>query len=136
MSTVPPDDSDNGEQPPFSEDEFEQFDQNFSENFIEWYGEGDAPEWFLNSGDILSWIEEKDSTFLEVQGGITPESLGLDEFGEYHIVLHAMDEDTGDEAYFSFNGWSKEDLLDFYDYIEDYYADAAFWSENYSLAKV
>ena len=130
--SVPPDDFD-GEPP---DDDQEYFDNDFETEFIEWRGTGDAPDWFLNSGDILSWIEERDSTFLEVQGGITPEALGLDEFGEYHLVIHALDEDINEEAYFSFDGWTKQDLLDFYDYIEDYYPDAAFWSENYSLANV
>lgn len=130
--SVPPDDFD-GEPP---DDDQEYPDNEFDQEYIAWRGDGDAPEWFLNSGDILSWIEERDSTFLEVQGGITPESLGLDEFGEYHLTIHALDEDINEEAYFSFDGWTKDDLLAFYDYIEDYYADAAFWSENYSLARI
>jgi len=131
--SVPPDDFDG--EPPDDGEEYYESDYD-SDEYIEWRGIGDPPEWFLNSGDILGWIEERDSTFLEVQGGITPESLGIDDFGEYHLTIHALDEDVNEEAYFSFDGWTKEDLLNFYDYIEEYYPDAAFWSENYSLAKV
>lgn len=130
--SVPPDEFDDGEPP----DDDDSFEEDFDQEYVAWRAEGEPPEWFYNSGEILGEIEARDSMFLEVQGGITPESLGLDEFGEYHLVIHGFDEDTGEDMYFSFDGWTKDDLLDFYDYIEDYYADGAFWSENYSLAAI
>lgn len=125
--SVPPDNFDG--EPPDDSDDY------FPEDFVAWRAEGDPPEWFFNSADIIGWIEDRDSTFLEVQGGLGAASR--DEFtGEYTLTIHAFDEDTGEEEYFLFDGWDKDELLAFYDYLEDYYADASFWSENYSLGNI
>lgn len=130
MSSVPPDDFNDGEPPDDSEDSFE---EDFDRDYVAWHAESDPPDWFYNAADILGELEDRDSVFLEVQGGLG--AATRDEFsGEYTLTLHAYDEDTGEDLYFEFDGWTKDDLLDFYDYIEDYYADSSFWSENYSLA--
>lgn len=128
--SVPPDNFD-GEPP----DDEETFEEDFDSEFVPWRAEYDPPEWFADAAGILGELEDRDSVFLEVQGGMG--AAYRDEFsGDYTLTLHAYDEDTGEDLYFEFNGWSKEDLLDFYDYVEDYYADSSFWSENYSLAKL
>lgn len=130
--SVPPDQFDDGEPP----DDEEISEDDFSDEFIAWRADSDPPEWFENAANLLGELEDRDSVMLDVNGGITPESLGLDEFGEYHLVMHGFDEDTGEDLYWEFDGWTYDQLMDFYDYIEDYYADVAFWSENYSLANI
>lgn len=124
--SVPPDqfDSDN-------EDEIPDDDE---EQLVVWEGRGNPPDWFYNAAEILAELDNRDSVFLEIDGGLG--AVEKHDDGTYSLVLHGYDEDSGEDLYWSMDDWDYESLMDFYNYIEDNYDDVAFWAENYSIAQL
>ena len=132
--SVPPDDFD----PNNVEDDDEQY--------VVWQGPGEPPEWFYDAAGLLAELDERDSVFLEVQGGLGepfPDASGnfaggveRHDDGTYTLMLHAFDEDTGEDLYYMLDNWDHQSLIDFQGYTEDYYANIAFWDDKYSLVNI
>lgn len=118
--SVPPDQFDeNGE--PIEPEEPE-------EEFVEWRADSDPEWWFAPNSELFYQLDNRESVFLEVQGGLG--AIEKSDDGSYSLQIHGYDEDTGEDLYFDLYGMDYDDLMDFYDYIVDYYDDVAFWPDG------
>lgn len=126
--SVPPDDFDgNGEEPP--DEEFEEsYEDSFDSEFVAWRENSDVPWWFENNSELFYQLDNRESVFLEVQGGLG--SVQKNDDGTYNLQIHGYDEDTGEDLYFNMEGMDYDEYMDFYDYILDYYDDSAFWPDG------
>jgi hypothetical protein len=122
--SVPPDQFDENGNPIEPEDEPDTFD----EEFVAWREESDPPWWFETNAEIFWQLDNRDSVFLEVQGGLG--SVERLDDGSYSLQIHGYDEDAGEDLYFDLTGMDYDELMDFYDYIVDYYDDTAFWPDG------
>lgn len=103
-------------------------DESFDAEFVAYRGNDDMPEWFERSSELFYQLDNRESVFLEVNGGIG--TVEKDEFGNYSLIVHGFDNDTGEDFYQEIDNWSYDELMDFYNYIYDYYDDVAFWPDG------
>lgn len=125
--SVPPDQFDEDGNPIEPEDD--SFEEDYETDYVPWQGVGSSPpNWFSENVDFFGELQDRDSVFLEVFGGLG--SVEKFEDGTYEVTLRGYDEDTGEEFFWEMRGYDHDQLMDFYDYINEAYGDVSFWGEG------
>lgn len=118
--SVPPDQ--------FDENGDEQQPESIDDEFVAWRADSEPPDWFLESGNFFGELDDRESVFLSVYGGLG--AVETDELGNYSFVIRGYDEDSGEDLFWNFSSWDRETIQEFTDYIDAYYDSVAFWPDG------